>query len=581
MLRHLSADYPEFKSLRFQPGLNLLVADTTPQSTETDSRNGAGKSSMVELLHFLLGSRTDRNHVALHKRLSGVIFELGIDWPHLNSPLVVRRTGSQPDHVLLEPDISSARAGQLFDLTTGRIKIAEWNQLIEAELFHLPAEHPGVSGRTLLSFLIRRVSTHGFNDPIKAVSRQSDTEASTNLSYLLGLDWRLASRYHELKDRETTRTQLKKAVDDPVWGRIVGKPAELRGQITVTESRIRDLEQQIRDFRVVPQYEELKKSADALTRRIQQIGIDDAIDQQNLDQLEAALTEDVDVEIDYLETVYSEVGIVFDGQIRERFSDVRSFHEAVVRNRRTYLSQELGTIRARLASRRAERAALGEEQRHILRRLNEGGALEALNLLQQASAKEEADLGSLRHRLAAAETLEASKREITAQRDALTQEIADDLAERSEQTTQATLLFYEYAQRLYSDVRGAYLVIEPGRSSLKINPRIDDDASRAILNMKIFCFDLAVAVVAHRAGRGPDFLVHDSHLFDGVDDRQIAAALGLAAEVARHEGMQYVASINSDDLAKAENRGFAPAAYVVDPRLRDSYEDGGLFGFRF
>lgn len=40
--------------------------------------------------------------------------------------------------------------------------------------------------------------------------------------------------------------------------------------------------------------------------------------------------------------------------------------------------------------------------------------------------------------------------------------------------------------------------------------------------MVIFCFDLTLAVLAHRHGRGPDFLIHDSHLYDGVDERQIA-----------------------------------------------------------
>lgn len=124
-------------------------------------------------------------------------------------------------------------------------------------------------------------------------------------------------------------------------------------------------------------------------------------------------------------------------------------------------------------------------------------------------------------------------------------------------------------------------MIDPGRSSLKITPRIETDESHGISHMAIFCFDLTTAVIAHRDGRGPDFLVHDSQLFDGVDDRQIARALDLAAEACAAEGMQYIATINSDDLAKAERRGFKAAQYVIEPRLTDTSEDGGLFGFRF
>ena len=87
-------------------------------------------------------------------------------------------------------------------------------------------------------------------------------------------------------------------------------------------------------------------------------------------------------------------------------------------------------------------------------------------------------------------------------------------------------------------------------------------------------------MIAHRAGRGPDFLVHDSKLYDGVDERQVARALELAAEVTREEGMQYIVTMNSDDLTKAERMGFDAEPYVIEPRLDDS-DQGGLFGFRF
>ena len=110
---------------------------------------------------------------------------------------------------------------------------------------------------------------------------------------------------------------------------------------------------------------------------------------------------------------------------------------------------------------------------------------------------------------------------------------------------------------------------------------IDSGDSVGIGNMVIFCFDLTIAVLAHRAGRAPDFLVHDSHLFDGVDERQIARALTLAREVMAEEGMQYIAMLNSDDLQKAERRGFNSEGSIIEPRLTDARADGGLFGFRF
>ncbi|MFD3844169.1 ABC-three component system protein, partial [Streptomyces sp. NPDC058642] len=260
---------------------------------------------------------------------------------------------------------------------------------------------------------------------------------------------------------------------------------------------------------------------------------------------------------------------------------VQAFHHSVVRNRRRFLDEEIAEITERLTARRDERALLGEEQSRLLRLLNEGGALEALTSLQQALAREQATLEALRHRYDAAQTLEASARQITAQRLRLQQDVTTDLDERADQTAEATLLFSQYAQRLYGEGREAYLAIEAGPNSLQIRPHIHSDDSRGISSMVIFCFDLALAVLAHRHNRGPDFLIHDSHLFDGVDDRQLAAALQLAAEVTRDEGLQYIATFNSDDLDKATRRGFEPTRYLRDPHLTDQLHDGGLFGFRF
>ncbi|NYH52982.1 uncharacterized protein YydD (DUF2326 family) [Nocardiopsis arvandica] len=126
----------------------------------------------------------------------------------------------------------------------------------------------------------------------------------------------------------------------------------------------------------------------------------------------------------------------------------------------------------------------------------------------------------------------------------------------------------------------SYLAFQARRSHLEIELKLEADDSTGISNMKMFCFDLTWAVIAHRVGRGPDFLVHDSKLYDGVDERQVARALELAARVTEEEGMQYVVTMNSDDLTKAQRTGFDAHPYVITPRLDDS-ETGGLFGFRF
>ncbi|GAB2961023.1 ABC-three component system protein [Streptomyces heilongjiangensis] len=580
MLRRLFADHASFHSVTFRPGINLLVADTTESSRETDSRNGTGKSSLIELLHFLLGANAGKKSLASRRPLHSITFALTLDWPG-NGQVTVERRGSDAGFVRIDPDVRHD-SGSLFDVTgPAVISTAEWNRLVEQALFGLGSDHPGISGRTLLSFLMRRIASKAFNDAVRTFPQQSEAEATANLAYLLGLDWRLAAEFREIAARESTRRQLKKAVDDPVWGRIVGSVADLRGQIALAENEVSRLKEQIASFRVVPAYEELKNRADSINRRIRVIHNEDVTDRRNLEDLQTSVSEAADPDTSYLERAYQELGVTLGRQVRQRFDDVQAFHTSVVRNRRRYLMEEINSVQQRLESRRREREQLGEELASVLTSLEEGGALEALTALQQALAQKQASVDALKHRYEAAQALESSARQITAKRAELQEAMAVDLDERQAQTSEAILLFAEYARRLYGPEHEAYLAIQSGTNSLKITPFIDRGDSRGIGNMVIFCLDLTVAVIAHRHGRGPDFLVHDSHLFDGVDDRQISTALSLAAEVAEEEDMQYIVSLNSDDLAKAVRRGFHPKDYVIEPRLTDRNEEGGLFGFRF
>lgn len=578
MLTELRARDERFKTVVFKPGLNLIIADITKSSTRTDTRNGVGKSAVVELLHFLLGGRADSGGLLARPALRAIEFELELEWPRTATALRTWRAAENATQILVYPN--PLQTDTLIEMA-GSLSLTEWQRVLEEKLFALPEEHQGVSGRAMLALYMRRIRSHAFNEHVKTSPQQSPAEASANVSYLLGLDWKLAARYRDLAARESTRQKLAQASKDPVWGRIVGRSAELRGQMTVAQQRVLDLERQVAEFRVVPEYENLQGQADELEQRIRRTRTEDSLDRRNLRDLEYSLRDVTDPDVDYLEAVYSGLGVTLGDAVQRRFEEVRDFHTAVIQNRRSYLEDELTALRGRLEARASERSELGEELANALRLLNEGGALAALNALQQGLASARADLGALRHRFEAARTLEASRSEIRAERGQLESRMRADLLERDQLINEVSVRFLRYATELYGPGREAYLEFDPTPTHLRITPHIDSIGSRGIGNMVTFCFDLTVAVTAQRGGRGPDFLVHDSHLFDGVDARQVARSLALAREVAEAEGIQYIATLNSDDLAKAQEQGFDASSDIIEPRLTDRYEDGGLFGFRF
>ncbi|MGC8020846.1 DUF2326 domain-containing protein, partial [Salmonella enterica] len=64
----------------------------------------------------------------------------------------------------------------------------------------------------------------------------------------------------------------------------------------------------------------------------------------------------------------------------------------------------------------------------------------------------------------------------------------------------------------------------------------------------MFMLDIVSVVSAIKAGRAPGLLVHDSHLFDSIDGRQIASCLNIGSRLAEEHGFQYIVTLNSDSL---------------------------------
>ncbi len=513
-----------------------------------------------------------------HAALKNDAFTLQLDWPGPSESLTATRALSKRSRIALSPNVTTR---PVLVEATGEATIPDWVGAIGRDLFGFPEDHFGISARTLLGLYIRRVSQHGMDAPVKTYPTQSIAEATTNVAYLLGLDWRLAAGYQQLASRESLRRKLKSAAKDPAFDFVVGSVSELRGQVAAATVRVQRLEQQVAGFRVVPEYEQLQARADVIDARIRRTRAEDAADRRNLQDLQDALQEEREPEADYLRRAYQELGIVLPDTVLRRYEDVQSFHESVLANRRAYLEEEITGTVARLNARQAEREQLGEEQAGLLRALHDGGALDAFTALQDQLSRARSELQTLTTRFETAKQLEATQSEIKFERSRLQQEINRDLIEREPRIAEINILFQRFATALYGSERESYVDIAALDTSLRISPHIGGENSQGISKMVIFCFDLTCAVLAHRNGRGPDFLVHDSHLFDGVDERQVAEALKLAERVAGEEGLQYIVTMNSDDLSKAEQYGAELTGDVVEPRLTDAYEDGGLFGFRF
>jgi len=139
----------------------------------------------------------------------------------------------------------------------------------------------------------------------------------------------------------------------------------------------------------------------------------------------------------------------------------------------------------------------------------------------------EARVQELRQQFEAAERLENFEAELDVERSQIAQRIRQDHAERDATLREAIVTFEDIASALYDDA--GRLEIEESANGPEFKIRIQGDRSSGVRNMEIFGLDMTVMKLCSERGIGPGFLIHDSHLFDGVDERQVGQALGIAA----------------------------------------------------
>lgn len=573
MIHRIYSSLVSFKSLDLKPGLNVLIAKKESGASDKQTRNRAGKTSLIEIVHFLTGSGAGKDSFfrseALANESFGMAFDLG------GEQLRVKRSGHQKSKIHVE-------GASFLNGRTG-LSNSEWVELLGEKMFglHQATDTNGRAPtfRSLFAYFARRQLSGAFTTPEKQAAMQQAGDYQVALLFMLGLDWTIASDWQKVRDREKTLAELKKAAGAGAFGSIIGKASDLRTQLTVAEARLTGLKSQVAAFRVLPQYAELEAEADQLTRAINELSNANVIDTATIGELERAIQAEAPPSLADLQSVYSEAGVALPDIAIKRYDDVRSFHESVIRNRRDYLAGELDAAKQRVAAREQEKLRLDERRAVVMGVLQSHGALDQFSQLQGEAGRIEATVESLRQRFEAAEQLEGTKNELEIERNRLTLRLRRDFSEQRARLSEAILAFEETSRRLYESA-GSMTVEETSNGPAFQFP-MQGSRSKGIKNMQIFCFDMMLMRLCAKGRLGPGFLIHDSHLFDGVDGRQVVSALKVGAETAEELGFQYIVTMNEDDAFKEDIEGFDLRKHVLPVELTDAEEQGGLFGFRF
>lgn len=588
MIREVFSSLRSFKTLTLRPGLNILLSDKSPSATDQQTRNRAGKSSLVELIHFVCGGKCDPDSTFRAPALIQASFGLELDV--FGEPVRVARSASEPSKIIVQRGETKRWLKQpAKEKDSERIVIANsaWREVLGEAFFRLDeqagsGEAEDGAGRptfrSLFSYFARRESSGGMREATKNSAMQQTGDAQMAISYLLGIDWTIAQQWEAVRQKEKQIRELKRIVGQGVLTEVLDSAASLRSRLVVVEQKLARVTNTLSSFRVHEEYHDLEREASNISRQLGDLADENGLDRRYLEEIEAAMQVETPPAPADLARLYEEAGVVLPELVRRRYDDVAKFHASVVRNRRSYLQSEHAAASQRIQTREAKRNALDRRRSELMSMLKSHGALDQFITLQAEHGRLQGEVETLRRRFEAASQLEATSASLETDRVHLVERLRQEFTERSAVLDDAIRAFSDIVEDLYGEP--GQLEFHPTHNGPEVRIAIQGDRSRGIGNMEMFCFDMMLQRMCARQNMGPGFLVHDSHLFDGVDTRQIGRALAVGARLAEEIGFQYLVTLNSDVLSEIPE-SFKLDDYLLPQRLTDATLDGGLFGMRF
>jgi len=576
------ANHSSFHPVEFTAGLNVVLGERTEISTEKDTRNGLGKSTLIEIIDFCLGSRATKGKGLIQESLDDWAFTIEITLS--GNRVRATRAIATPNEIWIQGPTYGWIERPDEDEETGKyiFNWERWKTLLGWSIFGLPRSNDTFkykpTYRSLISYFVRR-GPDAYSDPFRHFRVQQAWDIQMNTAYLLGLNWEYADQWQRLKDSEDGIKAIDKAIKTGVMEGIVGTVGELEAQRIQLEEEARGAESALVSFKVHPQYESVQAEADRITAELHELANQNVSDRRRLNRYKESVADENPPKTHALEKLYEESGLVFPDAVRRTLSEAKQFHERIITNRRAFLEMEIARLERSIHDRDSQIKQLTISRASSLEILRTHGALQEMTKLQERNVEIKGQLDKVETRIREIRDLNARKREVKVAKADLAKVAEQDYEQRRDAWSKAVRLFNDHSQVLYKTP--GKLVIDIAETGYKYQVEIERSGSEGIGKMKVFCFDLTLLQLAQKDPGGIDFLIHDSILYDGVDSRQRALALERASQITEAAGVQYICTLNSDMVPRddfSERFDFDKHVRLV---LTDKTQSGSLLGVRF
>lgn len=580
-----------FEPVDFVPGLNVVMAEIRlPENRNKDTHN-LGKTTLGRLLDFgFLSGKDPKFFLFKHFDLfKDFVFFLEVELED-GSFITIRRSVEEATKISFkrhEAGHQDLSAMSLTEWDHQDVPFERARELLDG-LLDWRALKPW-SYRKALGYLLR--SQEDFREVFqlrKFASKHADWKPF--LAHLLGFDAKLVAD-HYAKEQELSKKEEAAQTIRKELGGSIGDISKIEG-ILLLKQKDAEKKQALLDafdFRTYDK-ERTKQVVDEVDERIAVLNGERYSLSQNKKKVQASLQEDqILFSPDEAQRLFSEAGVLFQGQIKKDFQQLIAFNRAITEERRGYLQEEFTEIEGELKRVNAELNALGKKRSEMLSFLSGTDVFSKYKRLSDEMVMLRADIASLEHQrthLHRLQELRTEIRNLTEDCGHLQVKIESDVEKQNadQQSLFSTIrvFFSEIVEEVID--RKALLSVAPNQAGhLEFKAEILDGSGNATsadlghTYRKLLCvaFDMAV-LRAHLGNRFPRFVYHDGVL-ESLDDRKKENLLAVVRRYADLGLQPIITLIDSDLPARLEDEGAIFASDEIVVTLHDEDDHGRLF----
>ena len=570
MIHKVFSDNKQFREVNFSEGLNIVLGVKTETSNDTDTMNGVGKTTLLEVIDFCFGSNIDKNsYLKKIKEIEDWNFSIDIDI--FNSRYIISRSIKKQNKIYIDGDINNLTFKPNKDDKGYYFKLKDWRNYLGVYFFGLDdysfAFMP--TFRSLMSYFIRK-HTDSYNVAFEHHKKQMNWDVQVNTAFLIGLNWKIPSQFQSIRQEFKSLKKDLKKFDKSTLGEIETKKINLENDLNKKNERLST-------FNVHENYAEIENQANQLSNELQHLSNTNMILKRKLNSYNDSISNEIPLN-DHLDEFYEEIGDVFNFESKKTLNEVRLFHNELIKNRKSFLNVEILEIKKEIEDNEELITQKGQKRAKLMEILETHNALEEFKLLQHEIYDEKIEVDNLRKSIDDYHEVKNLEKKLNKEKNILKEKNERDYEVMRSSWQESIELFNENTRFLYG-LNGELIIDLKEAYDFKINfPKGD---SRGVSKMEIFCYDLML-LEKNSVDKNIDFLIHDSEIFSDVDSRQVAKAFQLALKKCG-ENLQYIVTLNSDELDKIKQE--LPNDFDLDKyiklKLSDNVDEKHLLGFVF